>query len=606
MANRLLLVDSDRAFLKEHQVSLESAFEVEVVNAPDQVMPRLESGAFAAVMICVEVADNRGYALCASVRRNAKLAALKVILISAKATEDEYKRHQTLKGRADLYLMKPLTPGALVAALSPLVPSRGVDPDNPLGDLADNESDNDWLGDLKDQLVDEPEPAPAARPVPAGGTVAISADQLQAAMKMAGGPVGGGFADPKEAAKATAPPAATKSDMAQQQVDHLGAELKAKEAELKTKGEELKAKDAKLRETEEALAGLQRQLNSVTVNLDDLERQKAESADLQRRLQEAEAALQKAGESGDADSLRTQVREAIQERKDLLKQIDDINQQLTEKTQRTIELLKEKDRLQSQALEADEHKQKAQALEQELGGLKGDHATATAKVAELEPLAAKLPGIEKDLGARMAELKKAQDEAARLDAELKQLGDKQSKLEAAHAEATSSAAAEKEKAETIRKEMGGLEATVRGQGRELAELGSTIATLETKAKATEAELKTKEESLKAREEAHAALQRELTEALARHHETKQALEEAKAKHEGEKLELGSSLAAKESELTGLRSSHGTLQEAHGNLEREKQGLHGQLAERQDRIKALGSLLEELADKLRQGAGLTKD
>src|SRR5512142_1671593 len=114
MGNRLLLVDSDRAFLKEHQVSLESAFEVEVVNTPETVVGRLESGEFAAVMICVEVADNRGYALCASVRRNPKLASVKVILISAKATEDEYKRHQTLKGKADLYLMKPITPGALV------------------------------------------------------------------------------------------------------------------------------------------------------------------------------------------------------------------------------------------------------------------------------------------------------------------------------------------------------------------------------------------------------------------------------------------------------------------------------------------------------------
>ncbi len=126
MGNRLLIVDSDRAFLKEHQVSLESAFEVEVINTPESVMGRLESGDFAAVMICVEVADNRGYALCASVRRNPKLAPVKVVLISAKATEDEYKRHQTLKGKADLYLMKPITPGALVAALTPLGPRLGV------------------------------------------------------------------------------------------------------------------------------------------------------------------------------------------------------------------------------------------------------------------------------------------------------------------------------------------------------------------------------------------------------------------------------------------------------------------------------------------------
>ena len=60
MGQRLLLVDSDRSFLKEHQVSLEAAFDLEVAASPDRVISRLENGAFAAVLICVEVAENKG------------------------------------------------------------------------------------------------------------------------------------------------------------------------------------------------------------------------------------------------------------------------------------------------------------------------------------------------------------------------------------------------------------------------------------------------------------------------------------------------------------------------------------------------------------------
>ncbi len=51
MGQRLLLVDSDRSFLKEHQVSLEAAFDLELAGAPEGVLAKLETGAFAAVFI---------------------------------------------------------------------------------------------------------------------------------------------------------------------------------------------------------------------------------------------------------------------------------------------------------------------------------------------------------------------------------------------------------------------------------------------------------------------------------------------------------------------------------------------------------------------------
>ena len=90
--------------------------------------------------------------------------SLKIVLISAKATEEEFRRHQSLKGKADLYLHKPIAPSALVAALTPLVPGRVLDPDNPFGELVDAELGDDWLDGLKTSL-DNPTAGASSSPV---------------------------------------------------------------------------------------------------------------------------------------------------------------------------------------------------------------------------------------------------------------------------------------------------------------------------------------------------------------------------------------------------------------------------------------------------------
>ncbi|HEY3271535.1 MAG TPA: response regulator [Geothrix sp.] len=252
MGQRLLLVDSDRSFLKEHKVSLEVAFDLEVAGSPEGVVARLEQGDFAAVLICVEVADNKGYALCSTLRKHASLSGMKIALISAKATEEEFRRHQSLKGRADLYLNKPIASSTLVAALSPLVPSRAVDPDNPLGDLADTEMGDDWLEVLKGNVVAPAEPAPVPPPPPS--PAAGSARDLET--------------------KATAPADTPRARLLEAQIDALR--------------EELHSRDLRLREAEEEL---QRQLGSVTLNLDEAAAATREAQTLKARLAEAEAAL---------------------------------------------------------------------------------------------------------------------------------------------------------------------------------------------------------------------------------------------------------------------------------------------------------------------------
>jgi len=53
MGHRLLVVDSDRRFLQDHKVSLESAFDVDFRDGTEGSLAHLERGDFAAVLVCV-------------------------------------------------------------------------------------------------------------------------------------------------------------------------------------------------------------------------------------------------------------------------------------------------------------------------------------------------------------------------------------------------------------------------------------------------------------------------------------------------------------------------------------------------------------------------
>ncbi|MCE1229385.1 MAG: response regulator, partial [Firmicutes bacterium] len=174
MGQRLLLVDSDRRFIQDHQVALESSFDVDYLYAAEGVIEALESGRYGAVLICVEIADNKGYAICSAIRRLPALAEIKIALISAKATEEEYSRHKTLRGHADLYLHKPIASASLVAELGQLVPLRTVDPDNPLGDLTGTDLGEEWLDSLRAEVEAEAKAEPPKVPEPSVSSARVA------------------------------------------------------------------------------------------------------------------------------------------------------------------------------------------------------------------------------------------------------------------------------------------------------------------------------------------------------------------------------------------------------------------------------------------------
>ncbi len=279
MGQRLLIVDSDRRFIKDHQVALESAFDVDFVNTTDAVSSRLASGHYAGVLICVEVSENKGYALCSAIRKAPEFSHIKIGLISAKATEEEYSRHQTLKGRAaDVYLKKPIDSSALVSELSALAPLRAVDPDNPLGDLSNNDMGEEWLDNLKSGIeeVEVQAPQPPAPPVP----------PVVPAMNL---PIAAGLLPP--------PPKPQPVHQDAGKVELLESRVKDLEAKLSQVHDQVEDQSRQLQEKEEALQNKSRELSEALQDLSKLKTDAEQSAS-KDELQKAQETLQSLESSG--------------------------------------------------------------------------------------------------------------------------------------------------------------------------------------------------------------------------------------------------------------------------------------------------------------------
>jgi CheY-like chemotaxis protein len=325
MGHRLLVVDSDRRFLQDQKASLESAFDVDFREATEGSLAHLEAGEYAAVLVCVETSENKGYSLCSAIRRSPFLGELKVALISAKATAEEYARHQSLKGKADLYLHKPIRPSLLVSALTPLVPLKPVDPDNPLGDLGSDLGD-EWLESLKSELeVDTVphEPAPARVPVP----VPVPVSTLL------------GFGRPL--LPLTAPPVPMPPPDAGR-VELLEARVRDLETKLVTLSDDLEGKQQELDERVRSGEAAQRLFEEKTLL----------AMELETRLAAAEAALEQAGRN----------------QEELGRQEQEARDQLMEKTHLTMDLMESNQLLQAQLAEAREESERLalarQALEE--------------------------------------------------------------------------------------------------------------------------------------------------------------------------------------------------------------------------------------------------
>ena len=139
---------------------------------------------------------------------------------------------------------------------------------------------------------------------------------------------------------------------------------------------------------------------------------------------------------------------------------------------------------------------------------------------------------------------------------------------------------------------------MRGQGRELAEVGAQLQ----EAEAAQEALRGQVADLQARLEAKG---REAELASEQATELRQELDEATIQHEGERLELMNGLDQKDGELLQLNERLQAQQEAQTRLEAERDELQAQVQEQRVRLAQLDRLMQDASDRLRKGSDIAR-
>ncbi len=601
MGQRLLFVDSDRRFIKDHQVALESAFDIDFAYGTEGVPQRLETGEYAAVLICVEVSENKGYALCSAIRKNPLLAGLKVVLISAKATAEEYSRHQSLKGRADLYLHKPIDSSSLVSQLTPLVPLRGVDPDNPLGDLSGADLGEEWLESLKTELdTDEspaashfaaiPPPLPAPEPPPPAIRSAPAMPPLAIALPSA------------------LPPPAVARDAGKVEL------LESRVQDLETKLQDL---GALLVKKDQELDGLRSEHERATRNLDEAERSKAELSGLQQELENLRLEHERATRNLDeAERSQAELGELQQKLKDteeaLLAQENRATRAETETThlqEKFEDTEREREELRTRLEERERH---ALSLELRIPELEEALAAREQRNGELETEVARLVERDAESQAAAEKARDLQDQINSYEARIQEL---QNQLEARNADIAERA----KEGDALKVDIAGLEATLRGQRRELADQGGRLGGLtreceNMQAKLTEHEARRLEldATLLEKESLLQTLGTEAAELRQIRQDQEQRLADLEKEmarmvsvHEQQRLELMQGIDEREGHLNRLNASIDVQRDRIAALDREKRELEGHLNEKSARLDALSEAVADLETGIRRASDLTR-
>ena len=568
MGQRLLVVDNDRAFLDEHKAILGTAFEVEYMAGTEGAMVRLEAGGVAAVLVCVEVSENKGYALCSAIRRSPGLQDLKVILISAKATEEEYARHQSLKGRADLYLHKPIESNALVASLAPFVPPRTESADHLLDDLEGADLGEEWLESLKSELEVDFPPMPEPELDLNPPTTRLLPEPSQ-----------------------------------EQRIQELEALLQSRESLLLVKDREL-----------EELRGDQ---TANTRNLEDITGQV--QLDRLQALEGAHAA---------AEEELARVRESLALSQERVQVLECLPAPSSEEQERELQLMRQdvaglEGTLRGQRRELAEQGMRLQALEKEALEMKARTEAAEGRVGELETLHSEIRAQAQSLqGELEAAQVVAQEQAAQLaqaetqndDLELKLAGfrdrleqaeaerevyrtdledcqERLSQAETKLAEKSTLALRQEQDLLALGEQFEAARSTRDRQAEELAELRGNWEAMETRL----ASRQTEAESLTAERDRH----------LARTGELETMLTQANSDHEAQRMELLAGLDEREAALARAHSSLEALRSQVAQLEQEKLELDGNLNERTARLDSLITVISDLEAGIRKASDLTR-
>ncbi len=120
---RVLVVDSDQASVEKLRPGL-SLFgcQVEVVESGAEAMRQAQSHRPDAMIVCAELADGSGFALCRKLRRDSVLGEVPLFLMSARATPDIFAQHSKLRSGADAYFLKPFEAADVLGEVATFLP----------------------------------------------------------------------------------------------------------------------------------------------------------------------------------------------------------------------------------------------------------------------------------------------------------------------------------------------------------------------------------------------------------------------------------------------------------------------------------------------------
>ena len=116
MGKKILVVEDSRNFVKGLKMALEAkGYRVNVAGDGVQAMERVFSFKPDLVLLDLLVPKLDGFVVLESLKREDRTRSIPVVVISAKADEEDIKKARKL-GAAD-YLVKPFTPRELAGAL---------------------------------------------------------------------------------------------------------------------------------------------------------------------------------------------------------------------------------------------------------------------------------------------------------------------------------------------------------------------------------------------------------------------------------------------------------------------------------------------------------
>jgi len=119
---KILIIDVDEPFAMMLSKALEQKKYQAIVSGNGQGAVELVSKEKPSlILLCVELGEANGYLICKEIKEDKDIKSIPLILMSSKATQEDFDKHRKLKVRAEDYLIKPFSDEDLLKKVENLI-----------------------------------------------------------------------------------------------------------------------------------------------------------------------------------------------------------------------------------------------------------------------------------------------------------------------------------------------------------------------------------------------------------------------------------------------------------------------------------------------------